>query len=380
MAVLAWLLVAIVAGALAYAVLVLLAARDFARQPARQASDLPCRDPISILKPLSGLDEGLEANLESFFFQDYPAFELIFAVRQADDPAVAVVETLRARHPGVTSKMVITGEPPYPNAKVYSLECMLAEARYGLLVMADSDTRVGPDLLQAISAEFGDPRLGLTTCPYRAVPGSDPWSTLDALGMNTEFLAGILVARLLEGMRFGVGPTMAARRQLIEQMGGFGRLKNYLAEDFVMGQLAAELGWKVGLTRYAIEHRIGTQTMRHNFAHRLRWNRSTRRSRPAGYLGQLFTYPIPWALLLVAVRPGWWPLAAVTLAVHAAGIRATSVRLLGGRMTARAWGLAGVAGLVSFGFWVGGLFGNSVGWRGQRYRLNRDGTFQRENV
>jgi ceramide glucosyltransferase len=373
MAALAWVLFALVAGAVVFSLLALWAARDYLSVP---HPALLHAVPISILKPLSGLDEGLEANLRSFFLQDYPDFELVFSVREAADPAVAVVERLRREFPDVPARLVVTGEPPCPNAKVYALECMLAEARHELLVMADSDTRVGSDLLSTIAAEFEDPRLGLATCPYRAIAGCGLWSGLEAIGMNTEFLAGILVARLLEGMKFGVGPCMAVRRKVIGHMGGFARFRNFLAEDFEMGRLAAALGYRNILSRYVIEHRIGSTRMRANFGHRLRWVRSTRRSRPAGYAGQLFTYPVPLALALWAVHPAWWPVAAVALALRAATLWVTAVRILGARAGFLHAGLAALEELLTFGFWMAGFFGNTIHWRGRRYVLNRDGTFE----
>ena len=158
----------LVAGSLVYCVLTIVAAvryRGVRPPPLRAAA------PISILKPLAGIDDGLEENLRTFFEQDYPDFEILFAVRTADDPAIAVVERLRARYGSVPSRLIVTGEPPYPNAKVYSLDRMLAAARHDLLVMSDSDIRVTPDMLAVIAAEFQDAKLGLATCPYRAVPG-----------------------------------------------------------------------------------------------------------------------------------------------------------------------------------------------------------------
>ena len=173
--------------------------------------------------------------------------------------------------------------------------------------MADSDIRVTPDMLATMAAEFGDPALGLSTCPYRAAPGRSIWSTLEAVGLNTEFIGGVLVARMLDGMKFALGPTITARRETIAKIGGFDAVKDFLAEDFVMGKLAAEHGYGVILSSYVIEHRIGSQGFVANVKHRLRWNRSTRRSRPWGYVGQLFTNPLPLALLLWAAAPEWWP-------------------------------------------------------------------------
>src|SRR5262249_41572090 len=148
------------------------------------------------------------------------------------------------------------------------------------------------------------------TCPYRAVGGPTFWSQLEATGMNTDFIAGILTARMIEGMRFAVGPTIAARRTVLQQIGGFDRLKDYLAEGFVVGKFAAEAGHGVILSSHVIEHHIAATDLQHNAAHRLRWVRSTRRSRPLGYFGQLFTMPLPLALLMLAVAPAWWPAAA----------------------------------------------------------------------
>ncbi len=367
-------LVLLVAGSSAFAILVIVAARQYlaADRACRSASVYPS---VSILKPLSGLDEGLEENLRSYFAQDYPDFEVICAVRHAGDPAAGVVEKLRMQYPGVPARLIVTGEPPYPNAKVFALDNMLAEASYDLLVMTDSDTRAKPNLLRCLASEFEDPRLGLTTCPYRGIPGRSFWSTLEAIGMNTEFLAGILVARMLEGMKFGVGPGMAVRREVLERIGGFETLKQYLAEDFMMGKLAAEAGYGTALSSCVIEHRIGAQRFRPNLEHRLRWARSTRRSRPAGYFGQLFTYPLPLALLLFAVKPALWPLAAAAVLIRAAAAWATAGWVLHDPLTARKCWLLPLQDVASFVLWLAGFLGNTVSWRGRRYIVYPDGRF-----
>ncbi len=362
---------ALVAGAIVYCVLAVVAALRYrAVRPPRLQDAIP----LSVLKPLAGLDDGLAENLATFFEQDYPAFEILFAVRRADDPAVAVLEKLRARYPGVPSRLIVTGEPPYPNAKVYSLDHMLAAARHDLLVMSDSDIRVTPDFLRTIAAEFQDPALGLATCPYRAAPGRSFWSTLEAVGLNTEFIAGVLVARMLDGMKFALGPTIAARRETLARIGGFDRVKDYLAEDFVMGKLAAEAGYTVILSSYVIEHRIGSQRFMANLRHRLRWNRSTRRSRPWGYAGQVFTNPLPLALILWALAPGWWPVVLATVALRGTAAWATSA-VLGDRLVLKRWYLLPVQDLASFLVWTAGFFGDTILWRGRRYRVLPDGRF-----
>jgi ceramide glucosyltransferase len=363
-------LLALLAGALVYSALTVLAAlRYLAVRPPEPRST----EPVSILKPLAGLDPDLESNLRTFFEQDYPSFEILFAVREADDPAVPVVEKLRQEYPNVPSRLLITGEPPYPNAKVFSLDRMMSASAHDVLVMSDSDIRVTPRLLRTIAAEFQDPKLGVATCPYRAVAGPSFWSRLETIGMNTDFLAGILVARMLEGMRFAVGPTIAARRQALESIGGFDRLKDYLAEDFVMGKFAAEAGHGVSLSSYVIEHHIGTSSdFRHNAAHRIRWTRSTRRSRPAGYLGQLFTMPVPLALLVTAWNPWWWPVVLVTMAIRGVAAWTVAELVLHAGLN---WLLLPLEDIAGFCFWIAGFFGNTITWRGRRYRLESDGRF-----
>src|SRR5579883_870386 len=364
-------LLVLLAGALAYSVLTIVAAARY--RAARPAAPASLQEPISILKPLAGLDLDLEANLRSFFQQDYARFEILFAVRSSADPAAGVVEKLKREYPRVSARLLITGEPPYSNAKVYSLACMLAEASYDLVVMSDSDVRAGPDLLKVVAAEFQDPAIGIATCPYRAVPGPSFWSRLEAAGMNTDFLAGILVARILEGMRFAVGPTIVARRRVLDAIGGFDRLKDFLAEDFAMGRFAAEAGHGVVLSSYIIEHHIGSSDFRHNAAHRLRWARSTRRSRPFGYLGQILTMPLPLAGLATAAKPTWWPLVLVALLARAAAAQAVCWGVLGVKAN---WVLLLAEDLAGFCFWIAGFFGSTITWRGRRYRLRPDGRFE----
>lgn len=355
---------------LVYTLLVIVAVWRYrgARKPPVLSSE-----PVSILKPLSGLDLGLESNLRTFFEQDYPNFEILLAVRTADDPAVDVVRCLQHEYPNVPSRLIVTGEPPYPNAKVFSLDQMLAAAAHDLVVMSDSDIGVGPQFLRTIAAEFQDPALGVATCPYRAVGGPRLWPRLEAIGMNTNFLAGILVARMIEGMKFAVGPTIVARRSALDSIGGLDRLKDFLAEDFVLGKFAAEAGHGVRLSSCVVDHHIGNQDLAHNARHRLRWARSTRRSRPAGYVGQLFTMPLPLALLVWAVNPAWWPVLPLTLAMRAAAAWCVARRVLDVRLN---WWLLPAEDIAAFGFWIAGFFGNTITWRGRSYRLEPDGRFE----
>ncbi len=363
--------VLVLLGCWAYCVLAIAAAVRHSRKRRPQSSRR--HTAISVLKPLAGLDEGLEENLRSYFEQDYKHFELLFAVRHGLDPAASVVQRLMLEYPDVRSKLIVTGEPPYAHAKVFSLKCMFDQARHDLIVMGDSDVRVGPDFCRSLADEFGEERLGLVTCPYRAVAGKSFWSRLEAIGMNTDFHAGLFTAVMMEGTKFAVGPTIVARRSVLLALGGIERVKDYLAEDYMLGRIASELGFVVRMSPYIVEHRIGSDGMRANFAHRLRWARSTRRSRPWGYVGQFFTHSLPVGLLAGLMHPEWWWLVAVTAFLRAAAAWIVSERILGAAIP---WLLLPLQDAIGFVFWVAGFFGNSIRWRGQRYTLNRDGTME----
>lgn len=366
-------LLLLLAGSLVYAVMTIAAAWSYLRQ---QPGELRAPSPISVLRPLSGVDDGLEENLRSLFTQQYGEFELLFAVHHEADPAAAVVEKLRREFPAVSTQLLVSGDPPYPNAKVFSLDRMLGAARHELVVMTDSDVRVSPGLLETLAREFRDSRVALITCPYRAIAGPSAWNKLEAIFMNTEFLGGILVARMLNGMDFALGPTLAVRKSALARIGGFDFLKDYLAEDFVMGNRIAASGERVLLSSAVIEHRIGSQKFAANLRHRMRWLRSTRRSRPLGYIGQVFTNPLPLALLAWAAMPGWWAAVVVTVAVRAASAWAQAWWVLRDPRANRYWWVIPFQDVWSFLLWCAGFFGNTVVWRGRTYYVARDGKFE----
>jgi ceramide glucosyltransferase len=374
MAVLTAIISFLVGGSLAYCALVIFGARRYLAVMPPVPGQCP---PISILKPLCGYDDGLDENLRSFFAQDYPVFEILLGVHRLDDPAAAVAAQVIAEYEGrIDARLVVTGESPVPNGKAYSLNRLVREARHELLVMSDSDVRVQPDLLSTLEREFQDAQVGLITCPYRAGAGASVWSRLEAIGMNTELLGGVLVARALEGMKFALGCTIAVRRNVLDQMGGFGYLQDFLAEDFVIGQRAAELGHKVVLSSFIIQHCIGSQSMLRNLGHRLRWARSTRRSRPAGYWGQIFTYPLPLVLILLAVWPAAWPVLLLTLALRVGAALATAEFVLRDPLFRKRWWLLPMQDILGFFVWLGGFLGDTIVWRDRKCTVLRDGRLQ----
>ena len=374
------LVAAIVTGGSIYLILAITAAIRFRQINIRSATNFA---PISVLKPLAGLDQGLEENLRSFFKLDYPQFELLFAVRDETDPAIRIVRKLQGEYPAVDSRLIETGPPPseadFPNAKVWSLIAMEGLSNHPILVISDSDIHAEPHQLRAIAADFSNPTVGVVTYPYRAVPGKGFWPLLESIGMNGEFWGGILVARMIEGMNFAVGPTMAMRREALQSVGGFEATRDYLAEDFVLGRWISDKGYRAELSKHVVEHRIGGGGFTANMRHRLRWYRSTRRSRPTGYVGQVFTNPIPVALLLTAMT-GWagWAVAALTAALALRLIMQLAVArgILGASSAFRTLPLVPLQDIVSFLIWVAAFFGKTIVWRGRVFELLKDGRLQ----
>lgn len=366
------LLSALFFGSLVYLGLTVVAARHYLRTASPVSRLAP---PVSILCPLHGVDNETEENLRSRFCQDYPNFEVLTAVRTISDPAAVTFEKVRSEFPNIPARLIVAGEAPTPNAKAHSLDALVAEANNDLLVMLDSDVRVGSSMLRTIAAELEDESVGVITCPYRAQAGPSFWSRLEAIGMNTEFLGGVLVGRLLEGMKFALGPGIAAHRRVIHAVGGFSALGKFLAEDFVLGKRAAQLGYRVLLSSHIIEHRIGSQSFLANLGHRLRWARSTRRSRPVGYLGEMLVNPLLPTLLLFLTNRNLWPLVIMTLIFRLLSAWATSTLVLSCPLSVVTSLLIPVQDVLSFSIWMAGFWGNTVQWGGRRVELLPDGRF-----
>ena len=211
--------------------------------------------PVSLLKPLHGAEPDLEAHLATFFQQDYPQYEILFCARHADDAGLVAARKVAAGYPQVPVQFLASGEPTVPNAKILSLELMAHAAQHELLIISDSDVRVDRDYVREVVAPFSDPHVGAVTCMYRGVAGQGGlWSRIEAAAMSIEMSAGVLVADMMEGMKFALGPTMAIRRACLEEFGGFLPMGEYCADDFLLGNWVAERGHAVVLSRHVIDH------------------------------------------------------------------------------------------------------------------------------
>ena len=301
-------------------------------------------------------------------------FEVLLSVHEESDPAAPIARRVMLEYPHVPARLMVVGPSPYPNAKVWSLRALLAASSHEAIVMTDSDVRVPPGGMETMIAEMAQPRVSLVTCPYRAVSGPRLWPRMEALGLNTEFIGGVLTARLLNGMDFAIGCTIATRRAELEAIGGLENLQRYLAEDFMMGRLVRERGGTIVLSRCIIEHHIGSGGFLNTWKHRVRWARSTRRSRPTGYVGVLFTETTAIAMLLWIASPQGWEIAVPALLVRAAVVWATGIWVLRDPLVKRYWWLVPLEDIAGLATWILGFFGKTILWRGRRLAVSQDGS------
>jgi ceramide glucosyltransferase len=366
-----------------YYLLCLWSASAFLRE--RNPLNLPISHslpPISILKPLKGTDPEIYESFRSHCMQDYPEYEIIFGVSDPDDAAIESVKALQREFPNRRIQLVVSPTILGTNVKVSNLAQMMAEARYQYLIVNDSDIRVESNYLRRVTAPLADPRVGLVTCLYRGVAAPTLGSQLEALGISTDFCAGVLVARQLEhGIRFGLGSTLAFRRAELEKIGGFNAIVNHLADDYELGKRIAGLGLSVKLSHVVVETYLPPYTLRDFFAHQLRWARGVRDARAGGYVGLAFTFGMLWALLAVAASGGalWsWVTLASTLFLRFAVALVVGWKVLRDAQVLRyAWMMMiPLRDFVAVVVWIVSMGGDTVTWRGDRFQL-KDGKLTR---
>jgi ceramide glucosyltransferase len=337
--------------------------------------------PVSILKPLHGSPRYLEECLEGYFKLDYPEYELIFCARRVEDAGLAVARKLAERYPKIPVTILNSGEPPWLNARCYSMHLMAKAAKYDLLVATDADIPVGPEYLRKMVTPFRDPQVGAAFCMYRGVAIDGGFGeALEALGMSVEMTSGVLVAATLEGVRFTLGPASAVRKPTVERIGGFERMGNYAADDYMLGFLVAEAGETVAISDHIVEHLILRSGFWKTIDHQLSWMRSTRFSRPMGHLGTVLTFSVPFGFLgLIA---GWLlghPLLGMALLVFTLALKTVQSMLVGGlavgsRSAVVLGFLYPLRDLIGFLLWVASYAGNKLHWHGRIFELEPGGT------
>jgi ceramide glucosyltransferase len=359
------------------------AAASRAKRVPVNSANLP---PVSVLKPIHGLEANLDKNIESFFRQEYPSYEILFAADEAGDPALELAKEISTRYQQIPCRFLVTGRPPWPNPPAYCYFRLAEVALNEILVTSDSDVEVSPNYLREVVAPLLEPQVGMVTCLYRGKNASGFWSGLTAIGMSVEMTAGVLVANLLEGMKFGLGPTIAVKKGSVASIGGYQVLGDYFANDFMIGNLIDKVGYDVVLTPHVIDHIVAQKTFRKMWDNQLRWAKSTRYSRPKGHLGSGLIFAMPYGLLgfFAAALLGY---SRVGLLILVAAIlnRLVESYLVGWTVvrdpiTLKKFWLYPIRDLLGFIVWAASYTGASAVWRDSRYELRGDKIVLRENT
>jgi len=367
--------------------MVLVAAVRFRRHANAEiaAPTLDPLPPVSILKPLHGAPSYLAECLEGYFKLDYPEYELIFCARHADDKGLAMAAEMAKQYPSIPVTILHSGEPPWQNARCYSMHLMAEAAKHDLMVLTDADVPVTPGYLKEMVKPFGDPAVGASTCIYRG-KAVDPGfgERLEALGMSVEMSSGVIVSDMIEEICFTLGPSAAVRKSAINAAGGFAAFGNHAADDFMLGWKVFESGRKVALSHHLVDHIILKSSFVKTLEHQLSWMRSTRFSRPAGHFGTGTTFSLPFGILALigGYVAGQMPIGVAlfffTVLVKFLQALVVSSVVVGSDAAVMDSWLYPLRDLMGFGFWVQSYLSNRLPWHGKIFILEPGGTMHLE--
>ncbi|MBH8564481.1 bacteriohopanetetrol glucosamine biosynthesis glycosyltransferase HpnI [Nostoc sp. CENA67] len=349
------------------------AAIAFLRHPI--ATDPEFHPPVTILKPICGLENDAYSNLASFCQQDYPVYQIIFAVRDRQDPSIEVVKKIIQQFANVDIQLVVSDRLIGANLKVSNLANAVIVAKHEILLIADSDIHVDQDYLQTVIPPLKDETVGVVTCLYRS--SAQGWvTTLEAIKTATDFHAGVLVSNQLEGIKFAFGSTIVIRKAALETIGGFKAVADFLADDFQLGYLPSQAGYKVVLSDYVVTHNLGTSTLTDAIRRQIRWARCIRVSRPWGYLALIFTYGTVTSLLLLIATKGTilgWTVLIITWFMRLVMGWVVGVKILHDPIAKRFFWIIPFSDYINFAIWCCGFLGKTIEWRGQRLLLTKGG-------
>ena len=331
--------------------------------------------PVSILKPLCGIDGNTYENLASFCRQDYPDYQIIFGVQDQADPVIAIVKQLIQDFSTIDLQLVISDRTIGPNLKISNLANAADQAKHEILLISDSDIRVTSDYLINVVQPLRDDSVGVVTCMYRSqVQG---WITdFEALGISTELAPTTLVSRKLSGMNFGIGATIAIRKSVLAAIDGFRSVAKYLHDDFHLGRMPFDSGYQVVLSHYVVSHGLDTASLPDLIQHQTRWNRGIRVCQPWGYAGQIFTFGTVASLVFLLVTPApelGWMVLGITWFFRLVMAWIVGVNVLNDPIVKKLFWLVPLSDLIRFTLWCYGFVGDRIEWRGQQLKLARDG-------
>jgi ceramide glucosyltransferase len=329
--------------------------------------------PVSIMKSLKGVDPHMRAAFRSHCLLDYPEYEVLFGVSDLSDPAAVLVDEMQREFPNAKLRVIHCPLSLGTNGKVSNLAQMLPYCAYEHVLINDSDILLEPDFLRRVMQNFAKPNVGVVTTLYRALTGRGLWSKLEALGVNTDFMGGVLVAREIEGgIRFALGATMATTKSVLARIGGLESLVDVLGDDYELGARATAAGYHVELGSSVVETAVADYTWLDFWRHQLRWSRNVKDRRSAQYFGLIVTFGLAWGILgVVAALGAWWAWAALFAVLITRAVAAVVIggKVLRDRQIARDWWLIPLRDFVALGVWVASFFGDTVVWRGEKFRL-----------
>ena len=332
--------------------------------------------PVTILKPVRGIDERAYDCWVSCCKQDYPNYEIIFGVRDKTDPAISLIKQLQKEFAQEKIKLVISDQAIGINAKVSNLNNMLESAENEILVLSDSDIFVPRDYLKTVVAPLQDKTIGVVTCLYRAIGSTNFAALMEGLGISGEFILGVLTARQLEGIKFALGSTIAVKREVLAKFGGFIAIADYLADDFLIGNLAAKSGYQVYLSECVVDTVLPDYKLSDFLKHQIRWARGVKFSRPGGYIGLIFTFTTFFSLILLL---GFinsylaWAVALTALTIRFLAAWLVGGIWLGDQRVKRYFYFLPIRDLFGFLIWVASFIGRTVYWRGDKFYLTSGG-------
>ncbi len=363
---------AIAAASIAYEIVAWERLRTLQREDRRISRERATQS-VTILKPLAGLEAELFENLCSFVDQRYPEFQVVFGVTDPSDPAIDVAERVIAQFPDADVSLAIGDRAAAGNPKIANLSAMIERAKYDVLAIADADMRVDETYLRTIAASFDDPRVGAVTCLYCAQPARNLASTLGAMYINEQFAPSVLVANLVEPLTYCFGSTMAVRRAVLDEIGGLAALSGHIGDDYLLGKLVTERGYRVELAPYVVRNIVYERDMRSLLQHELRWARTIRVQRPTGYASLFLTQPLLCATVGAALT---WPSRVAAVLIGSAIVwrvmTARAARRAFGSIDAPAWAIPVRDALTAI-VWIGGFFTRNVRWRERSYSVGQDG-------
>jgi len=357
-------LLALAVAPLAYYLVAIFAALRFFRK--KRARNLPeFTSPVSLLKPVRGVDFASYENFRSFCTLDYPEYEILFCVNEMDDPAVPVIQRLAKEFPKRRIE-IFSGAPQVgTNRKVNNLALLARQARYDYLVQSDGDVRAGPEYLREVVAPFADPGVGVVSCFYRGVTEKNFWAELEAIGAASDFLPGAVVANLPGKVTFALGASVATTKSWLAKIGGYEALADFLADDYEIGNRVHTAGGKVLLSRETVWTMYPAKTSRGFWEHQERWARTVRMVRPVSFFGLIFTHGLPLAILAAAVAPTTWIAAAYLVAYAVLRLLMAWVAGVWGikdETLARKLWLVPLRDAIHFCVWLAGFTSNRVKW------------------